>query len=188
MAMASETSWSVAPASFANSVSATMQYLHGIWAATARLMRLLYLSGRAVPGVISTSRISRQAPASAAGGDFLAKSGTDPKDCSMSLSADLASTTSMGAGGGLLEAMAFLMFSARHERRSSVCIDTPASAVWSVLSRLDGIHLWVDSIKHSHCPAQRRGVGASRVCEPGRARKLMSFARSFQGSWPRAST
>jgi carbon monoxide dehydrogenase subunit G len=47
----------------------------------------------------------------------------------------------------------------------SVCIDAPAPAVWAILSDLDAIHVWVDSIKHSHCPAEDRGVGATRVCE-----------------------
>jgi hypothetical protein len=47
----------------------------------------------------------------------------------------------------------------------SVCIDAPVSAVWAVLADLDAIHVWVDAIRHSHCPAQDRGVGAVRVCE-----------------------
>jgi carbon monoxide dehydrogenase subunit G len=47
----------------------------------------------------------------------------------------------------------------------SVCIDAPVGAVWAVLSDLESIHLWVHSIQRSHCPAQRRGVGALRVCE-----------------------
>ena len=64
MAMASPTSRSVAPSSFANSVSAMMQYRHGICADTARLIRLLYLPGIAVAGFISRSRISVHAPAS----------------------------------------------------------------------------------------------------------------------------
>lgn len=47
----------------------------------------------------------------------------------------------------------------------SVCIDAPMAAVWAVLSDLESIHLWVDSIQRSHCPDQSRGVGALRVCE-----------------------
>ncbi len=47
----------------------------------------------------------------------------------------------------------------------SVCIDAPLPAVWAVLSNLELIHLWVDSIQRSHCPKQSRGVGALRVCE-----------------------
>jgi carbon monoxide dehydrogenase subunit G len=47
----------------------------------------------------------------------------------------------------------------------SVCIDAPASAVWAVLSDLDAIDVWVESIRRSHCPAQDRGVGAVRLCE-----------------------
>ena len=47
----------------------------------------------------------------------------------------------------------------------SVCIDAPATAVWSVLSKLESVHLWIDSIERSYCPAQSRGVGAARVCE-----------------------
>jgi hypothetical protein len=47
----------------------------------------------------------------------------------------------------------------------SVCIDAPASAVWAVLSDLASIHVWVESIRHSHCPGQDRGVGAVRLCE-----------------------
>jgi hypothetical protein len=48
---------------------------------------------------------------------------------------------------------------------SSVCIDAPVSAVWAVLSDLDAIHVWVDSIVHSHCPDRDRGIGAVRLCE-----------------------
>lgn len=51
----------------------------------------------------------------------------------------------------------------------TVCIDAPASAVWAVLSDLESIHLWVEAIRHSHCPDQRRGVGALRVCELSQA-------------------
>jgi carbon monoxide dehydrogenase subunit G len=47
----------------------------------------------------------------------------------------------------------------------SVCIDAPAPAVWEVLSDLAAIHVWVQSIRRSHCPAQDRGVGAVRLCE-----------------------
>jgi carbon monoxide dehydrogenase subunit G len=47
----------------------------------------------------------------------------------------------------------------------SVCIDAPVAAVWSVLSDLESIRLWVDAVRHSHCPVQSRGVGAMRVCE-----------------------
>ncbi|MEO8185684.1 MAG: SRPBCC family protein [Deltaproteobacteria bacterium] len=47
----------------------------------------------------------------------------------------------------------------------SACIAAPVEKVWMVLSDLEAIHLWVESIRHSHCPAQRRGVGALRVCE-----------------------
>jgi carbon monoxide dehydrogenase subunit G len=47
----------------------------------------------------------------------------------------------------------------------SACIDAPVEAVWAVLSDLDAIHVWVDSISHSSCPEQDRGVGAVRLCE-----------------------
>lgn len=47
----------------------------------------------------------------------------------------------------------------------SSCIDAPVAAVWAVLSDLEAIHLWVEAIRHAHYPAQRRGVGALRVCE-----------------------
>jgi carbon monoxide dehydrogenase subunit G len=47
----------------------------------------------------------------------------------------------------------------------SICVDAAASAVWAVLSDLDGVHLWVDSIHRAECPGQDRGVGAVRVCE-----------------------
>jgi carbon monoxide dehydrogenase subunit G len=49
--------------------------------------------------------------------------------------------------------------------KGSVCIEAPASDVWAVLSDLDAIHVWVDSIRHSHCPGEDRGVGAVRLCE-----------------------
>jgi hypothetical protein len=47
----------------------------------------------------------------------------------------------------------------------SACIDAPVAAVGAVLSDLESIHLWVESIRHSYCPAQRRGIGAMRVCK-----------------------
>jgi hypothetical protein len=47
----------------------------------------------------------------------------------------------------------------------SVCIDAPVANVWAVLSDLGSIHLWVEPITHSYCPAQSRGVGARRICE-----------------------
>jgi hypothetical protein len=58
---------------------------------------------------------------------------------------------------GLLDAML--------EMTDSVCIDAPVASVWAVLSDLEAIHLWVEAIRHSHCPGQRRGVGALRICE-----------------------
>jgi uncharacterized protein YndB with AHSA1/START domain len=48
---------------------------------------------------------------------------------------------------------------------ASVCIDALAPQVWAALSDLESITLWVPAIKHAHCPAARRGVGAERVCE-----------------------
>jgi carbon monoxide dehydrogenase subunit G len=47
----------------------------------------------------------------------------------------------------------------------SVCIDASSDAVWSVLSDLESIPLWVGVIRRAHCPGQRRGLGAVRVCE-----------------------
>ncbi len=49
--------------------------------------------------------------------------------------------------------------------KDSVCIDAPLESVWAVLSDLDAVHHWVDSIRHSHCPERDRGIGAMRVCE-----------------------
>ncbi len=46
----------------------------------------------------------------------------------------------------------------------SVCIDAPAPEVWAVLSNLEAIPVWVPAILVAHCPGQRRGVGALRVC------------------------
>lgn len=46
-----------------------------------------------------------------------------------------------------------------------VCIDAPIEKVWTVLSNLESIHLWVPAIRHASCPGQSRGVGALRVCE-----------------------
>lgn len=51
----------------------------------------------------------------------------------------------------------------------SACIDAPVEAVWAVLSELEAIQLWVQAIRRSRCPAQKRGVGALRVCELGQA-------------------
>jgi hypothetical protein len=48
---------------------------------------------------------------------------------------------------------------------SSVCVDAPVAKVWSTLSDLGAIHLWVEPITNSYCPAQSRGVGARRICE-----------------------
>lgn len=51
---------------------------------------------------------------------------------------------------------------------ASVCIDAPVSKVWGVLSALESIHLWSDSIHRSYCESdQTRGVDAVRVCELG---------------------
>lgn len=48
---------------------------------------------------------------------------------------------------------------------SSVCVDAPVTKVWAALSDLASIHLWIEAITHSYCPAQSRGVGAVRICE-----------------------
>ncbi|MEP7287482.1 MAG: SRPBCC family protein [Chloroflexota bacterium] len=51
---------------------------------------------------------------------------------------------------------------------ASICIDAPASKVWTALSDLDSIHVWSDSIHRSYCEGeQTRGVNAVRVCELG---------------------
>ena len=48
----------------------------------------------------------------------------------------------------------------------SVCIDASASRVWKVLSELESIHVWVESIRRSYCVGERaRGVDAVRICE-----------------------
>jgi carbon monoxide dehydrogenase subunit G len=52
---------------------------------------------------------------------------------------------------------------------ATVCIEAPPDRVWAVLSKLEDIHLWVRSIRHSYCPGQSRGVGALRVCELSQA-------------------
>jgi carbon monoxide dehydrogenase subunit G len=50
----------------------------------------------------------------------------------------------------------------------SVCIDAPPARVWRVLSELEAIHVWVDSIRRSYCVGDHtRGVDAVRVCELG---------------------
>ena len=49
--------------------------------------------------------------------------------------------------------------------RRTICIDAPVERVWAVLSNLPAITQWVPAIRHAHCPAQSRGVGALRVCE-----------------------
>ncbi|MBX7098923.1 MAG: SRPBCC family protein [Myxococcaceae bacterium] len=48
---------------------------------------------------------------------------------------------------------------------ASVCIDAPVEQVWKVLSELEAIVHWVPAIKRAHCPAERRGLGAARICE-----------------------
>jgi carbon monoxide dehydrogenase subunit G len=48
---------------------------------------------------------------------------------------------------------------------ATACVDAPAEKVWSVLSDLERIHMWVPAIRHSYCPERNRGVGALRVCE-----------------------
>jgi carbon monoxide dehydrogenase subunit G len=51
---------------------------------------------------------------------------------------------------------------------ATVCVDAPVSQVWAVLSDLDSIHLWSDSIHHAYCEGElTRGVDAIRVCELG---------------------
>ena len=52
---------------------------------------------------------------------------------------------------------------------ASVCIDAPVAEVWAVLADLEAIPRWVPAIKRAHCPAERSGVGASRVCELNQA-------------------
>ena len=48
----------------------------------------------------------------------------------------------------------------------SVCIDASTSTVWRVLSDLESIDVWVESIKRSYCVNEHtRGVDAVRVCE-----------------------
>ena len=50
----------------------------------------------------------------------------------------------------------------------SVCIDASASKVWRVLSDLESIHVWVESIERSYCVGEHtRGVDAVRVCHIG---------------------
>ena len=63
----------------------------------------------------------------------------------------------------------------------SVCIDAPVEKVWAVLSELEEIPLWVPAIKHAHCPAQRRGVGASRICELKQATILETILEWDEG-------
>ena len=48
---------------------------------------------------------------------------------------------------------------------ASVCIDAPVAEVWALISELEAIPRWVPAIQKAHCPTQRRGIGASRVCE-----------------------
>ena len=51
---------------------------------------------------------------------------------------------------------------------ASVCINAPASKVWAILSELDSIHTWNESILRSYCETENnRGVDAVRVCELG---------------------
>lgn len=64
---------------------------------------------------------------------------------------------------------------------ASVCIDAPVAQVWAVLSDLEAIPHWVPAIKHAHCPAQRRGVGASRVCELKQATILETIVEWEEG-------
>ena len=48
----------------------------------------------------------------------------------------------------------------------SVCIDAPVSKVWTVLSELESIDVWVDTIERSYCVGEHtRGVDAIRVCQ-----------------------
>jgi hypothetical protein len=51
---------------------------------------------------------------------------------------------------------------------ASACIDADVHTVWSALSSLESIPLWVPAIRRAHCPHAHRGVGAERICElPG---------------------
>src|SRR5215510_9073385 len=51
---------------------------------------------------------------------------------------------------------------------ASVCINAPAPKVWALLSELDSIHVWNESIHRSYCESEnKRGVDAVRVCELG---------------------
>ena len=64
---------------------------------------------------------------------------------------------------------------------ASVCIAASSEKVWAVLSDLERIPLWVPAIKRAHCPAQRRGVGASRICELKQATILETIVEWEEG-------
>lgn len=64
---------------------------------------------------------------------------------------------------------------------STVCIDAPVAEVWAILSELEAIPRWVPAIRHAHCPTQRRGVGASRVCELKQATILETIVEWEEG-------
>lgn len=48
---------------------------------------------------------------------------------------------------------------------ASACIDAPKEAVWLVLSKLEDIALWSESVLSAQCDSDhRQGVGAERTC------------------------
>jgi Polyketide cyclase / dehydrase and lipid transport len=49
---------------------------------------------------------------------------------------------------------------------TSVCIEAPASEVWNVLSKLEDIRLWSETVLDARCEGPTsRGVGAERTCD-----------------------
>jgi carbon monoxide dehydrogenase subunit G len=49
--------------------------------------------------------------------------------------------------------------------KNCICIDATPESVWSVLSDLENVALWVDAIEHAKCdPGLNSGIGARRTC------------------------
>lgn len=49
---------------------------------------------------------------------------------------------------------------------ASICIEAPATRVWTQLARLEDIALWSEAVREARCEGpRRRGVGAERSCD-----------------------
>ena len=50
--------------------------------------------------------------------------------------------------------------------QGSVCVEASVEAVWTVLSDIENVPLWVEPIVEAHCSSDtKRGIGTERTCK-----------------------